>query len=269
MQLSGKIRRGGGIKGPRSSGLPPRTDPWTGYPRPSVRCWPDSAPALNHVDGPAAVTFLLGCVRQRVLRPDLRQRLRTRLEERVRREAGREPEGLRRAAAELARHEREVELAGRNLAQAETDEEYQVISKAPQAAVVDRNRIRAEVERLRSAADADPRREAEAALAQLARIEELASDEANLAVAAAAFDAVNARVYFRFPAQAWGKRTVNRVAGGVIRFGDAPPPVPTYPGPTIRSAVRPQNGCGTAGSGGPAKRAAFQVRTGRQTHSEM
>ncbi len=193
----------------------------------------------NKVKGPATVRFLLGCLKQKVLRPDLLAKLEARLGELARREAGEEPDGLREAEAELARLEAEVELAGRNLARAKSDEEYALVSEHRSARAAERDKVKTRAGRLRGSAVRDAAAEVAAALARLSEIGRLAEDESNLPAVAAAFDAVNAKAYFRFREEPQGKRLLRKLAGGVVTFGDAEPPVPLYAGPTARAAVKP------------------------------
>lgn len=51
------------------------------------------------------------------------------------------------------------------------------------------------------------------------------------------FQLANARLFLRFRSEQLKKRRVNRVAGGVLTFGDAPPPIKVYQGPTARTKL--------------------------------
>ena len=48
----------------------------------------------------------------------------------------------------------------------------------------------------------------------------------------------NVRLFLQFDDGHWGKRVVRRVAGGIVTFGDAPPPITLYAGPTARAKVK-------------------------------
>ena len=79
------------------------------------------------------------------------------------------------------------------------------------------------------------------ALAVLDRLDILASDSACLPGITEAFRMSNAKLYLAFQAIQWGKRKVNKVQHGLLTFGDVPPPVPLYQGPTGRRALAAQN----------------------------
>src|SRR5262249_29526542 len=52
------------------------------------------------------------------------------------------------------------------------------------------------------------------------------------------FRQVNVRLFLRFEEVRLKKRKVNRVAGGVVTFGSAPPPIRPYEGPTGRRMIK-------------------------------
>ena len=52
---------------------------------------------------------------------------------------------------------------------------------------------------------------------------------------------VKARLFWAFPGVSQRKRTLNKVKHGLLTFGDVPPPIPLYAGPTGRSALAAQN----------------------------
>jgi hypothetical protein len=138
---------------------------------------------------------------------------------------------------------RKRELAEHNLALAADAEQFRAVSK-----VFDhlRRQEQALDDQLRAARqEAGPARnstvsDVDAALATLDRLAPLAEEPENLASVGALFARLNARLFFRFGPAKWGKRTVNRVSGGVVTFGATPAPVPLYDGPTGRRAL---SGC--------------------------
>ena len=87
------------------------------------------------------------------------------------------------------------------------------------------------------AAQVDPEAEVAAAMATARRLVDLAAEEDNLAAAGDLFRALNVRLFLRFRDDPRGKRTYRATAGGVVTFGDAPPPVPLYDGLTDRKSV--------------------------------
>lgn len=72
-------------------------------------------------------------------------------------------------------------------------------------------------------------------MAALNRLPKLVENSSDLTAVGAAFQLVNAKLYLKFNPVKLTKRTVNRVAGGVITFGNAAAPIPLYQGPTGRS----------------------------------
>ncbi len=109
-----------------------------------------------------------------------------------------------------------------------------------------------------------------AALAVLDRLAPLAAQPGNLGVVATLFTRLNARMFFRFAPVSWGKRTVNRVSGGVATFGATPPPISLYDGPTGRRALsgRPDMPPASGGIGG-VQSPESQVPGREGTRSEM
>ena len=53
-----------------------------------------------------------------------------------------------------------------------------------------------------------------------------------------AFGLANAKLFLRFQPVRKKRRTVIRIAGGVVTLGAAPPPVTLYDGPTSRKKVK-------------------------------
>ncbi len=86
--------------------------------------------AHNHLDGPTAVRFLLSCVRQRVLAPRLLAKLEARLTELARQDSaeGTALQELRAKEAALVALKGQREKVERNLALAETPEQYRAVA---------------------------------------------------------------------------------------------------------------------------------------------
>jgi hypothetical protein len=90
--------------------------------------------------------------------------------------------------------------------------------------------------RIRSSLDEEA--EVEAALQVLDRLAELAREGHNYALDKEAFELANAKLFLRFQAVPKKRRTVNRIASGVVTLGAAPPPVALYEGSTSRKRVK-------------------------------
>ena len=209
----------------------------------------------NTVDGVQATRFLLSCVRQRILAPGFRDRLRKRLEELARNEraqASPAPDAAAALEASVAEVRRKRTLAEENMALAATPDQFRAISKVfdqlqQQERTLDEQlrTSRQEPEPVRTTTGMD----VDAALAVLDRLAPLAAEPENLGAVGALFTRLNARMFFRFAPASWGKRSVNRVSGGVVTFGMTPPPITLYDGPTGRRALSGRPDIQPVGSG--------------------
>jgi hypothetical protein len=203
--------------------------------------------AHNHIDGPTAVRFLLGCVRQRVLAPRILVKLEARLTELARQESaeGAAALELRSKEAALEAVKAQMEKVERNLALAESPAQFRAV-----AAQFDRfqgqvRALEAEVGVLRRQADQgeDAETEVAAALALLRRLTEWAAQ---------AEDYVNVKLFARFQAVPAKQRVLNKLVGGVVTFGTSAPPVEPYSGPTARQKLTSPAAQGAAGPGDPS-----------------
>jgi DNA invertase Pin-like site-specific DNA recombinase len=199
----------------------------------SARC------SHNHLDGPAAVRFALSVVRQTVLASGLAGELERRLRALAEAESGAAPDPSAARREELERLRAQRDAAGRNLALAATPAQYRAVA----AAFEDLNGKVASLEAaLASAPPApsppDPEAGVAAAMAVLDRLPDLAFDGSDLPALGELFAALDVRMFCRFVPAAWGRRTVNRLAGGVVTLGSAPPPIEPYRGPTAREEVK-------------------------------
>jgi Resolvase, N terminal domain len=196
----------------------------------------------NHVDGVLATRFLLGCVRQRVLAPELNRELEGRVRAIAEREKA-QPRGdadLAGRRTELAALRAKRERAGQNLALAEGPEQYRAVAATFDQLRKQEEALEAEVSRLQQTVGATQNLEAEVAAAMngLTRLADLASVRQDLASIGQLFRQINARIFFRFTESRWKKRIVNKLAGGVVTFGETPAPVSLYEGPTGRRYVK-------------------------------
>ena len=90
----------------------------------------------------------------------------------------------------------------------------------------------------------------DSAMALVRQLPVLADDDKNLADIGRAFQILNLHMFVRFRSIQKRKRFENKVSGGVITFGDAPPPTTKYSGPTAPIAVKNQRPRKTARSKG-------------------
>jgi hypothetical protein len=209
----------------------------------------------NFVGGPMATRFLLNAVRQRVLAPvtlaKLQEKLR-RLAE-AEHEAGPAENNLSAKKGGLKEVERKLAKASENMAMAENPDQFRAIADVFERLKLQKQTLEREIAATKvetSRAGSDPQAEAAAALAQLDSLGDLAGDAENIPAIGELFGRLNVRLYLRFREEPWGKRTVNRVAGGVVRFGVTPPPVALYDGPTSRRQVLEMKTPSDSSSGG-------------------
>jgi hypothetical protein len=210
----------------------------------------------NHVDGVLATRFVLGCVRQRLLAPALRAGL----EQKLRALAARERSpgqseaapSSKRAALASVRNKRE--RAGENLALAEGPEQYRAVAAVFEQLRQHEQALALEVHRLEQLLGKkdDVDAEVAAALGVLDRLGEQASVCQDLGSIGQLFHRLPARLFLRFVEVRKKKRTVNQIAGGVVTFGETPPPVVLSEGPTGRRHVQgPAPPAGIAGPNSP------------------
>lgn len=196
----------------------------------------------NHVDGPTATRFMLSCVRQRALSPQRMQKL----EKRIRQLAAADGQDNRleqeivRKRSEFSEVEKQLNQATQNLARAKTDEQYKAIAQVFNELSEQAKSLQAEIAtgegQLNTTSDADAA--IDVAMEIIRRLPALARNVEDLATARKTFDLVNARLFLAFRPVKVKRRTLNRINGGVVTFGDAAPPIEVYQGPTARRKVK-------------------------------
>jgi hypothetical protein len=207
----------------------------------------------NHVNGETAARFVLSCIQQRALTP---QRLR-KLEARIRQLAdgeqrdNQQQQEIARKRAELAEVEPQRDQASNNLARAKTDEQYQAIATvfdqlSKQVASLQAEIVAAEA-RTTTANEADSA--VDAAMAIIHQMTNLVREGEDLVSARQLFGLVNVRLFIGFQSVKVGKRELNKIQGGMVTFGNAPPPIDIYEGPTVRSKVKNSIVSAAIGSG--------------------
>ena len=208
----------------------------------------------NSVDGPTAARFMLSCVRQHALSPHRLQKL----EDRIRQLAVAD-QGDDRAEQELARKRASLlevvadrDQASKNLARAATDEQYDAVAEVFEELGRKAKSIEKEIATAeqRLAPVADTESSINMAMEIVSRLTELAASGEDLGDAKQVFDMLNARLFLKFSPVKVKKRTVNKIRGGVVTFGDAEPPIEIYEGPTGRSKIK---GPATSGAAGPGE----------------
>src|SRR5690606_8192517 len=101
-------------------------------------------------------------------------------------------------------------------------------------------KLRQEIASLEQRSPADSRTEDEiaAALNLADQLPTLAADEHNLVAVGELFQALNVQLFLRFQPVRKTKRVENKLVGGVLTMGDAPPPIQKYDGPTSRRLTK-------------------------------
>ena len=83
----------------------------------------------------------------------------------------------------------------------------------------------------------DTESEVAAAMRLVQHLTDLVADPGRLDLATQAFQLTNARLFLRFRPVKSKRRTLNKIAGGLVTWGAAPPPIEIYRGPTGRRAL--------------------------------
>jgi hypothetical protein len=199
--------------------------------------------ASNHVDGPLATKFALSCIKQWVLTPGNLGKVQDCLRQLARQHdsAKVESDELKRKSLELERVNASLSVVSRNLAYADGPDQFAAVSAELKRLTQRKEDLAHEIAALGQEQNRTGGREADA----FASAELLAKGLANLAagadslpVAGEVIRAANAKLYLRFVPQQLKKRTVNRVAGGILTLGAANPPIQVYDGRTDRQHVK-------------------------------
>jgi hypothetical protein len=195
----------------------------------------------NLVPGEMATRFVLNSLRQRILKPTAMAKLKARLLELAKAEAGDDSASRTRKADEsrLAALGRQLETVARNMALAESPERREATAKVFDEIRVQSDSLKTKLAREVQPSDGvRPEQEVEMALAGLDRLTDLAASPQDHAAIGELFRSVDVRLYLRFASVKQRVREVQKVAGGVLTFGSTPPPMPLYEGPTDRAILQ-------------------------------
>jgi hypothetical protein len=196
----------------------------------------------NHVDGMSATQFMLGCIRQRLLTPAYRGKLEKRLRELAERDRNQVSlaQSISSKRAALLEMTQKRQRVAENLALAETESQHRAIATIFDEVAQKVESLELELRQAeQSVVDTtDLGAAISVALEKFDRLADLAADADNLEAIGELFQHLNARLFLQFEESQPKKRTLNKVAGGVVTFGASPPPVGLYEGPTGRRAFR-------------------------------
>ncbi len=207
----------------------------------------------NHVDGLTAARFLLSCVRQRVLLPGRLEKL----EQRIRQLAAADQCDNRRAQeilckrAALCEAEAELQQVAENLARAKTDEQYRAISTVFDQLSEQIKSLRTQISAAEGEIDTANGADSAitVAMAIIDQLTGLANKADELGAARHLFDLLNARLFLGFHQVKVKRRTLNKLCGGTLTFGNAPPPIEVYKGRTSRQKIKGPAATEVAGPG--------------------
>jgi hypothetical protein len=134
----------------------------------------------------------------------------------------------------------DLEKVSKNLALAETPDQYKAIAAVFDGLKTRRVRLEADIAVTESAAPrkTDLESEVRAAMELARRLTALAGSPTGIKAAGEVFRLTNARLFLGFRPVPEKNRTLNRVIGGVATFGTAPAPAPIYEGPTGRERIK-------------------------------
>jgi DNA invertase Pin-like site-specific DNA recombinase len=201
--------------------------------------------AHNHIDGPLATQFALSCLRQRLHSPgvfvNLRGRLRQ-LAEAELQQVGSE-ENTAGIQEQLVQVREEMKMVERNLAFAANEDQFQAVAsvfeqlKRREKSLADEITAKSRPVPIATEIDA----EIDRAISFADRLSELASKPEQLPLATQAIELADIKMYVSFRSVQIGKRMLNKVAGGSVTIGAAPPPVALYEGPTAWKTIKKTN----------------------------
>lgn len=195
----------------------------------------------NAVDCEEALRSVLGYTRDQVLRPAVLEKVRARLTEIARKNlsASTDDDALQHLQHQLSVASEECELNLNNLARAKNDQHYHALSVVYEQNLARKSALEEQVAALESHhRHIDLEEEVDAAMGQVNQLENLMQNAEDMAVAREIIELVNTNLFLCFDDGKWGKRTVRKVAGGVLTTGAAPLPIQPYQGRTSRKEVK-------------------------------
>ena len=193
--------------------------------------------AHNHVDGVTVTRFVLSAIRQRLLAGNRLSRLKEKIEARARIELSKQngSSRLESKRTELEQIRSQLARAKQNLALAANEEEYRAISGFFSELKSAEQRAEREFASLdRPARPVTLETEVNKAQEVIPKLTDLAANASNLAALGQLFGLLNVQVYLRFQAVQKKRRIENKMAGGVLAWGNASSPIEKYAGPTSR-----------------------------------
>jgi len=196
----------------------------------------------NCISGPAAVKVGVEVIRQHFHDPELRQRLRDKLETRLslpNKHASKTDE-LARASASILEAKARLDRVGRNMALASNDDQLEVMKKAFDEIGEEVRTLERRIVTLSAAPaeDISDHRRVEMAMELLDRLPDLVACADEDGKAKELFQIMDLKMFLSFEKIQKTKRVVNKLAGGIVTLGAASPPIQPYSGPMSRRHVQ-------------------------------
>ncbi len=158
----------------------------------------------NHVSGPIATQFVLSCIRQRLLSPTMLPKLKERLNELAKRESQEDShtKQIQAKTAELTKVQTDIQRASRNMALAESPEQWKAMGTVFDELKQQESRLQADLAKTQSIpANADVKSEVCAALEFVEDLVARLGGGEDFEVARQIFEATNAKLFLWFAPQ--------------------------------------------------------------------
>ncbi len=144
-----------------------------------------------------------------------------------------------RLRTELKEVEEELKTASSNLARAKSDAQFDAVSVYFDQLTAREATLQAKLAETKAQQTAGKSKfDVTAVISGLEKLLNLASSEPKLKLASEAIQVANAKLFLKFQQTPVGKRTLNRISGGIATFGDGEPPIEVFKGPTARDQVK-------------------------------
>ena len=194
----------------------------------------------NCIHGPSAIKLVLSAIQQKLIQPRSWEALTSKIRELAQQDVGTlEPANrVSTLRAQIAQIEERLNQAKQSMAFAKNQEHFDIVSEVYETTKAEKAELEKKLKKVERSQSNRPSSDklVTEALKQVERLHQVdLESDVDLSLAREIISLTNAQLFAKFTQVKWGKkRTVNRVAGGHITFGTAPPPIQKYDGPTDR-----------------------------------
>ena len=186
--------------------------------------------------------FVLNATRQRMSKPGVKDRVRQQLLKMAQAESTTAPDDNRAQAtqARLSELDSKLKRVANNMALADNDDQQRAMKTVFEELRAELAKLLSEIRSMKknTAASHDSEAEVEAAMQSFEMLDELVKDASNLAAIGECIKQLNVKLFLRFAPDRNGKRTLNKLVGGVMTTGMEPPPITPYEGLTGRRNLK-------------------------------